>query len=60
MATIATQVASLMRQAQACKSRRHARLIRGKFGKATSFLSESLRDSAARELDRQFPKGLPY
>lgn len=60
MTTIAQQVSSLIRQAKACKSRRQARLIRGKFGKATNFLSEALRHSAARELDRQFPKGLPY
>jgi hypothetical protein len=45
----------MMKQARRIKSRRHYRLLRGRFEKALRLagLSESLRDSAMREFNRQ-------
>jgi hypothetical protein len=56
-ATTTTRNAALsaLLQAKQAQSRRHLRLIRGKFGKAIAHLSDSLRDSAWREFDRQCP-----
>lgn len=46
------------------KSRRHFRLLRGRFSKAVSCLSSDLQDSCLRTFDRKvratFPNGLPY
>lgn len=56
------QIAKLLRQASKVKSKRAARLLRGKFEKALlcAKLSDGLLDSALRHFAREVPKGLPY
>lgn len=45
-------ITSLMKQVRMVKSRRHLRLVRGKFEKAIRGLSIPLQDSAMREFSR--------
>lgn len=49
-----------MKQASKCKSRRHYRLLRGKFQNAIANLSPALYESAMNEFRRAVPTGLPY
>lgn len=51
---------TIMRMARECKSRRYARLLRGKLAKIIAHLSDSLRDSAMREFDRALPVSMKY
>lgn len=51
---------TIMRMAGKCKSRRYARLLRGKFRKVVGHLSDGLYDSAMREFDRALPERMGY
>ena len=54
------KVTTIMKMARNCKSRRYARLLRGKFAKLIGHLSDGLYESAMREFDRALPERMGY